>query len=139
MKNITLQYSEQLLKISEIELLEAQNNFKIVQSYKQFLLKNNGGVPKENVFWDGELEMGVSYFYPLKYGEHTIEEVIENIHREDALPKEYFPFASTGGGSIYAFSMLDDNFGEVYLFHFDGSEPFKVTNSFEEFIGYLEE
>jgi hypothetical protein len=35
--------------------------------------------------------------------------------------------------------MKEENFGEVYLFHFDGSEPFKIANSFEEFIDNLQE
>ena len=107
--------------------------------YKQFLLKNNGGIPKENIFWDGNIESRISFFFPLKYGEHTIENVISNIHREDALPSMYFPFADTRGGAIYSFSMSNDNFGEVFLFHFDGSEPLKISNSFEEFINNLEE
>ena len=131
-----LKNKEKFLKLIEIEGFEKEYKLNLPQNYKQFLLKNNGGVPKENVFWDGELEMGVSYFYPLKYGETKLENIIEVIWREDALPKEYFPFASTGGAGDYAFSLNNE---EVYLFNYDGSEPFKVTNSFEEFIGYLEE
>ncbi|MCO7184130.1 SMI1/KNR4 family protein [Tenacibaculum sp. XPcli2-G] len=139
MKKITLNNSKNSLTNLEIENFEKKNNFTFPVSYKKFLLIGNGGVPKENIFWDGEIESDVSFFYSLIYGSNNIESVLENLHREDALPKTFFPFASTGGGSIYAFSMREDSFEEVYLFHFDGSEPLKLCNTFKEFINNLEE
>ena len=139
MKKITLKHQEEKVTIPEVEQFELDNGFKLPISYKQFLAQNNGGVPKERIFWDGEIESRVSYFYPLKYGENTIEKVIGLIHREDALPNTFLPFASTGGAGDYTISMNDDSFGKVYVFHYDDSEPFKMANSFEEFINYLEE
>lgn len=139
MKNITLFNTKEAITYQEISNFEKENNYNLPQSYKDFLVNNNGGVPKENIFWDGELETGISFFYPLKYGKNTVENVIDNIVREDALPKHYFPFASTGGSGVYTFSMINENLGEIYLFHFDGSEPMKIAKSFEDFINNLEE
>ncbi|EDP96807.1 SMI1/KNR4 family protein [Kordia algicida OT-1] len=138
MKKITLELQEKKVTLNEINSFEKEYGFKLINSYKSFLTENNGGVPIENIFWDGNIASGVSVFFPLKYGKNSLENTISYLHREDALPKTYFPFASTGGASIYAFSMKKENFGEVYIFNFDGSEPFKITNSFEEFIESLE-
>ena len=139
MKKINLEHQQEKVTITEVEQFESDIGFKLPKSYKQFLTQNNGGVPRERIFWDGEIESGVSYFYPLKHGKNTIEKIIGLIHREDALPKTFLPFASTGGAGNYVISMNTDSFGEVYVFHYDGSEPFKMANSFEEFINYLEE
>lgn len=138
MKKITLELQEKKVTLDEINSFEKEYDFKLIKSYKLFLKENNGGVPIENIFWNGDIESGVSVFFPLKYGRNTLENIVSNIHREDALPKTYFPFASTGGVSIYTFSMKKENFGEIYIFNFDGSEPFKIANSFEEFIDILE-
>ena len=142
MKKIALKHQEEKVTIQEVEQFESDHVFKLPNSYKQFLAQNNGGVPKEKIFWDGEIESGVFYFYPLKYGDtNALEHIIPVLHdnEEKILPVTYFPFARTAGGSIYAFSMESKNYGEVYIFHYDDSEPFKMANSFEEFINYLEE
>lgn len=139
MKKITVNNSKDILIELDILNFENKNNYKLPLSYKDFLLKNNGGVPNENIFWNGVIEADVAYFYSLKYGNNNIESVMSNIHRDDALPKTFLPFASSGGGSMYAFSMEKTGYGEIYLFHFDGSDPFKLCESFEDFINNLEE
>ncbi|CAL2091531.1 SMI1_KNR4 domain-containing protein [Tenacibaculum sp. 190524A02b] len=139
MRKITLEFQEKKLNIEDISTFEKEYKFVLPESYKKFLLENNGGIPKESIFWDGTIESHVSNFYSLKYGNVTLENIIKEIHREDALPTIFFPFASTGGGGDYAFSLKDSNFGEVYLFHYDGSEPFKICSSFDDFIKSLEE
>lgn len=139
MKTITLKLQQEKISLFEVEQFEVDNGFILPISFKQFLVQNNGGVPKERIFWDGVLESGVSYFYPLIYGENTIEKIINSIHRDDALPNSFLPFASTGGAGDYTISMNKDSFGAIYIFHYDGSEPFKIANSFEMFINQLEE
>ena len=139
MKKITLKLQEEKITLEYLNSFENTYNFNIPNSYKEFLVENNGGIPVEKIFWDGEIECYVPHFYSLKNGEYPIEEIIKELHREDALPTYFFPFASTGGAGSYAFSMKNEDFGAVYVFHFDGSEPLKLTDSFEDFINAMEE
>lgn len=67
MKKINLFNTKQAITYKEIEDFEKENDYNLPQSYKDFLVNNNGGIPKENIFWDGNLETGISFFYPLRY------------------------------------------------------------------------
>lgn len=58
-----LKFQEKQVTRSEINAFEKANNFKLVKNYKSFLAKNNGGVPVENMFYDGNIESGVTLFF----------------------------------------------------------------------------
>lgn len=71
MKQIILELQEKRVTLSEINSFSKEYSFKLSNSYKLFLMDNNGGVPIENIFWDGNIASGVSVFFPLKYGRNS--------------------------------------------------------------------
>tara|TARA_R110002073_G_scaffold313380_2_gene485272 strand:- start:41417 stop:41803 length:387 start_codon:yes stop_codon:yes gene_type:complete len=126
--------------MDDINTFEQENGFKFPIDYKLFLLSNNGGVPKENLYYDEEnrLEIDIALFRPLKYGNYPLEEVIKDLHEDDYISTSFLPFARDSGSGQYLLSMRNEDFGSVFINYSDSIEPLKLCNSFEQFIDRLE-
>ncbi len=136
-----IEFKNQVKKVSESEILTFQkiNEFKFPKEYIQFLTSSNGGVPVENMFYleEDDSEFFITKFYSLKHSGYPLEKVVENLYEQEVLPKDFFPFASTGGAGVYAFKMEAEF--PVYVFTFDVLDPLQLSYSFEDFIDTLEE
>ena len=141
MKNINLRAQEKSVGLMEINQFELDNGFKLPKSYKTFLSNSNGGVPRERIYWDpeNELELGISHFESLKYGSYPLEDILENVYTNETVPRGFVPFASDGGSGQYILSTNSEDFGEIYVIYSDSEEPFKLCDSFDDFINRLEE
>ncbi len=138
MKKIKLLNQEQKLEKNELKLFEKNSNISLPNDYKEFILLNNGGVPEENLFKGTNFEARIADFYSIKYGRFPMENLLEMLHSEESLPKHFYPFGSNLGGSDYVFSIKEEDYGVVYFYHYDGSPPYKLADSFKEFIDSLE-
>lgn len=145
MKKIEFKTQKPKISINQINSFEqeySQYNIQLPNDYKYFLINNsNGGRPIQRIYWDEkeELELGIAFFYSINEGNYPLNKMIENIYIDETIPEGYFPFASNGGSGQYVFSMKDSDFGCIYIVYSDSIEPFKICNSFEEFINRLEE
>ncbi len=122
-------------KISNDELLEFEQSigYKLPENYKEFILKNNGGVPNKEYFE----EIKVSYFTPIKYGENTVEKAYEML--KEILPNGYLPIANDVCGELICIDLKSGNtFGNIYYVA-DGDEPLVIAKNFEQLLDGLTE
>jgi cell wall assembly regulator SMI1 len=124
---IQIEQSEKQLTLQDIADFEAAYKVNLPENYKRFIMKFNGGVTTSNDFFIHDL-------YSIKYGENTLEEVIEMLQiDEQNIPREYLPFANNGTGlEITLYLKEDDNLGKIFVFRYDQDEPEKIADSLEE-------
>lgn len=94
---ILLEDSQQQLIPNDISTLEIQLKLKLPESFKKFLIKNNGGYPIDELFFRG---YEIDEFFSIKYGEETIREqlrILTNFFDNE----KSVPFADSNGGIIY--------------------------------------
>ena len=96
--------------ITENEFLNFDEKFnnKIPDSFKNHYIHNNGRFPDENDVEAGKWGFPVNGFYSIKYGNMTIEQMIDDCG--DLIPGdqkfkswkkfEYIPFAYDSGGNM---------------------------------------
>jgi hypothetical protein len=104
----------------------------------------NGGCPAEEDVEAGRWGLPVHGFAPIKYGDLTIEQLIEDIGVIEAkefgfwAPYSYVPFAYDEGSNPLFLSLRDGDYGCVYICALDGTGNIKrVAASFEEFLERL--
>lgn len=137
--------SQKNLTAREINDFESIFQDSIPDSFKEHYLRVNGGFVSES---DIEAELWglpVNGFNPIKYGQVTIERLIEDIYEikpDDAQYgvweyNSFVPFAYDFGGNIIFISLRDNDFGEVYLHASDGSNIFHIDSHFSSFLKRL--
>lgn len=120
---------KQQLTSEEINNFEKQFQINLPDSYKNIILKYNGGYPVKRYFRGGGI-----YFTPIKYGNDTLEDTIDIL--EGVLPKHFFPFAEYGSIIICLSLEKGDNKNKIYYFYEDG-EIEEVAESLDEFMDEL--
>lgn len=89
--------------------------------------------------------MPVNGLNPIKYGNLTIEKLIEDmqeISTNDARhgtwgQEQFIPFAYDFGGNTLFISLRNDDFGFIYLYAQDGHNIIKIESSFSLFLKKL--
>ena len=153
MKDIKMYDSESAISIEVLDEFIIKYQLKLPESYKNFILKHNGGYAEICAF-DNPNEDGtiVAEFCAIRLELGDFLEELDNIitvtqliedhqHLEKNLPAHLFPFALAEGGGKFCISMNEEDFGTIYLFFMDGTanEPIFVIDSFENFINALED
>ena len=121
----------------DIQNLEQLIGNELPEDYKAHLLQCNGGsIPLwyEYVFIHGKNELFLGGFHQLKHGDGNIETYYN--HKHDFLYPKLLPIGAITGGSL-AIGYQDDNKGEIHVY-FSDEGPYKIANSFTEFIEALE-
>lgn len=147
--------SETPISKDEIRELENKYSLKLPESYKEFIMKYNGGYAEISAF-DNPYEDGtiISVFCCIRLEEPELDflnpiprlisskKMIET-HQilEKNIPKYLYPFGLDEGGGKFCISMKEEDFGTIYQVFLDGTvdEPVYVTDSFESFINALED
>lgn len=108
-----LRESEEQLNLEELKILEDNLGKTLPQSFIDFYLKNNGGIPSHRHI-DGKR---IAFFQPLKYGkiDRTIEATIENLNLAKRLPQGFLPFAHDSGGWDFCIDLNENNYGVIYM------------------------
>ncbi|ATY91944.1 SMI1/KNR4 family protein [Pectobacterium atrosepticum] len=130
------------LTSQEISDFESIFSVSIPDSFKDHYLKINGGFVSES---DVEAELWglpVNGFNPIKYGQVTIERLIEDIHEIKPNDEQYgvwgykqfVPFAYDFGGNVIFISLRNDDWGKVHLYASDGGNIINVDSSFTSFL-----
>lgn len=149
MKDIKITESEKSISLEEFNSFLNEFNLNLPDTYKNFILKHNGGYPDKSFFYSKkvDLEFDFDFFYSidLKYEDKdvldaiddlvTVNEIIDNYQINDKeLPIFLYPFGQNSGGATYCISTKGEDYGVVYLHYWDGSGLQFICDSFEEFI-----
>ena len=127
------------------EVLLFENHWRVLlpESYRNFLLRNDGGRPELDVIDIDEFAESptdVKVFFGLKrsFTTSTLQWNLEHI-RSQIPDQALVPIASDSGGNLFCLSADgDSNNGIVYV-HFSLNTIYDVASNFEEFCNKLRE
>jgi hypothetical protein len=101
--------NSQMITLQELNDFEALIGLSLPNDYKQHMLLYNGGIVNEDVkhinYLDGG--EGISYFYPIKYGDYTMEKSYTNMNSR--IPSGYLSIGTTDNGGEIIISLNNDN------------------------------
>lgn len=122
--------SNKKLTLEEINQFEIDNNVKLTQKYKEFLLRWNGGYPEPSLFWISD-EQGASVlnkFYGIGDLYSNLEDYIDIY--EYRLPDGFIPIADDPGGNAICIGTIEPYYEKIYfLDHEQETEnPNDITN-----------
>ncbi|EDP72847.1 hypothetical protein FBALC1_17137 [Flavobacteriales bacterium ALC-1] len=115
--------------LNELELVLEKE---LPEDYKAHMKKYNGG----------SIPSGKEYFFSFRNKELVLSSLdeVEEVKDFFRLKKSFlYPKLLSIGtleGGYLAIGYVDDNYGEIYAYHSD-QEPYKISNSFAEFIEEL--
>ena len=141
MKHITFTSGNPHITEHDIIQLEKETKRVFPDSFKEFILKQNGGSAKEIVFTElnGNHHI-ISYFLPLLEGRNgSVKKDILLVNDERPIV-EWLPFGFDPGGWVFCICLKDESYGKIHLFRMDKiyEENFDyVCESFEDFINGL--
>lgn len=146
----------------EIEIFESKTGYILPDDYKEFLLKQNGGLIKDKdengsfchktVFDDGEVYYNyIQRFYELGFGDGTYfiikndDSTIDNVYSYDEFGNygTHLAIGKDGDSNTISISLNKDrdDYGAIYIFQvydlfYDEPEKAcaKISNSFTEFM-----
>ncbi len=140
------------LNLGDLKDAESELGYIFPEPYKKFLLKYNGGEPRESYIDFNAKKLKISgdainVFYGL--GVMPCDDVIHKM----VLPEGLVFLADTPGGNYFLISLRRDSYGEVFYkdHEFEDSSPFdpsnnimpesivKVSDNFDDFLSYLYE
>lgn len=104
-------------------------------SYKEFLLRANGGIPDSKFFtWGENTGNRIENFY-------SIDEMVEgNLYNRDYIPEMHaanvIMIAETWAAPVVCIGVGTENLGKVYQFE---HEPELISGNLDDFIGGLRE
>jgi hypothetical protein len=129
---LTINDSGKQLTQEDISALNKRLSLQIPDDYKVFLLKNNGGEPKEYAikFNENQLEIGgeeLGYFYGLETKTENILDALDNL--QHFLPENLIPIADTPGGNLFLLSVNKDTYGNVFYKDHEIEDSFEFSDS----------
>ncbi|WP_081686683.1 SMI1/KNR4 family protein [Chitinilyticum litopenaei] len=98
---------------------------------------SNGGYPEENHVKGEESDFSFQGFFPIRYGQQTVETIHADILEWGVVDK-FIPFGFDDGGNVFYISLEPCFAGNVLLLTADSHDVFKVCNSFDFFLNALE-
>jgi hypothetical protein len=143
-----LEFADNDITISKIEEMEKKIQCKIPESYKEFILKNNGGHPTPDMFVcnenqgknlanDRTMDVAyIGYFIPIEsavsfYSSGYFDGLI--------------PITDAEGGQYICISLNKENYGEIVYFipedstNEENSHLYHLADNFDEFLAGIKE
>ena len=122
----------------DIKEFERSISILLPKSYKNFLLKANGGIP---IITDN-VKYHVKIFDPIKKEKigQPISEFLDNLDPEyfDFLAINLLPIAITWFGDAYLIRINDEDDDSIYFADLHEATHKKIFNSFQEFLNHLQ-
>ena len=153
MKKVTITDSGEPISDIEYGQFVSEFNLSLPDSYKEFILENNGGYPEESSFDSSEedgYDINIDNFNRISVGDEVFEELEDKVYSareaiqdhqisQEDIPSHLYPFALVLGGNNLCISMKNEDFGSIYIYALDGRTPVQryVASSFEELINGL--
>ncbi|CAL2080597.1 SMI1/KNR4 family protein [Tenacibaculum sp. 190524A05c] len=126
--------SKEAITLEDLNNFESEYKVLLPESYKNHLLKYNGGFPALDIYF-GNFNVPIDSFLSLKNGTQTIEKSIKSL--EHVLNEGEIPFARTTSGTIFM-SLKEEKSGGIYVAYSEW-EPELLAESFEDFINGFHE
>lgn len=107
--------AERLAAYEDVQSVEQEHGLALPEDYKAHILKINGGYPQRDTFplpGDEPRQLTVNAFYPVRYGEDTLEDALDDLR--DQLHPDLVPFADDAGGDQFCLSVGPEDYGSVY-------------------------
>ena len=125
----------QAITLQELNDFQTLIGLPLPEDYRQHMLTYNGGIVNElnNAHISNpEGGGGISKFYPIKYGGHTMEKSYQNTN--DILPNGYLAIGTAkGGGEIIISLNNDTTYGHTKHWYPDGT-IYDLSPSFTQLI-----
>jgi hypothetical protein len=142
-----MENSNRKLTKEEVEQFEKNNNIKLTEKYKNFLLRWNGGSPEPCLF-DISKEQGASVlneFNGIDAEYNDLEEVIDIY--EFRLPEGFIPIADDPGGNVICLGTKAPYGDHIYFWDHeqesdtpdDMSNMYFLASDIDEFLNMLYE
>lgn len=151
--NLQIHESYPPIAVAEIKSLEQRLGRQIPQSYIDFLLNYNGGVPEVGGFLYRSEEANrlgvVNRFLGIHSGKYNNLDNYLMLYkeREKRIPSNLIPIANDPGGNLICLSIDGSDLGKVYFWDHDleaeneaevnYSNVYFIANSLEEFLQNL--
>ena len=128
--------NSQTITLEELNTFETLIGMSLPQDYRQHMLTYNGGEVDEDVDHVNYPDSGgISYFYPIKYGYDTMEEVFDDLN--EVLPYGYISIGvTTSQGEIIISLNNDITYGYIKEFFSDG-ETRDLSKSFTQLLNNM--
>ena len=131
--------SEKALTREEIEAFQEEIGLTLPKEFIEFYLKTNGGYPPFDAIEGVEYVYAIDWFLPIKYGELTIDRVMQDNIKQGVDIQGKVPFAADPADNVFVLSLAPADYGSIYLFGHenDPSEPASyefICSSFTDFI-----
>lgn len=137
--------SNESLSLEQIEKFEVENNVKLTELYKGFLLKWNGGKVRPNLFKISD-EQGPSVlnvFYGIGDMYDNLTDFIDIM--DERLPVGFIPIGDDPSGNVICLGTKDPYYEKIYFWDHeqepedpeDMSNMYLLANDIEEFLDNL--
>ncbi|MEC1285703.1 SMI1/KNR4 family protein [Bacillus paralicheniformis] len=124
--------SHDQLSLEQIEQFESENNVKLSELYKEFLLKWNGGKARPNIFKisDEQGSSVLNVFYGIGDMYDNLEDFLDIM--EDRLPEGFIPIAEDPAGNVICLGNKEPYYEKIYFWdHEEESEnPDDMSNMY---------
>ena len=123
--------------VREEDINQVEKHFNIVfpKILRQFYLEHNGDSVELCKFRTDDFEHEIFEILPLKYGDCTVEDVMENDREDEIIPCTMIPIANDRGGDYYYWDLETEN---VYLYYCDDIEnPIYICDSIKSLFDIM--
>lgn len=132
--------------LSDIDIARAEARLKVrfPKQYKDFLRRNNGGLPVPDGFPDGTNASSLNYFFAINHDSDALDlcENVEGAREGSYMPPEYIPIATDDFSNLVCLLVEEPGMGEVYFLEHHVTEPsslIKLADDFDSFCaGFFE-
>lgn len=135
--------AEKNLSIKDLKEFEIRYNVILPNDFKEYYLSNNGGYPPYNYIDSKEYVLSIDGFLSIKYGNLTIETLIEDYKKEGVIFTTSIPFANDSSGNIFFIVLNEKDYGIIKLWRIENSynekELLFVSQSFTDFLDSMVE
>lgn len=137
--------SHEKLTLEQLEQFELEHNVKFPESYKNFLLKWNGGYVKPEIFMisDEQGRSVLNVFFGIGDMYDNLADFIEIL--EGRLPEGFIPIADDPSGNIICLGTKEPYYDQIYFWDHelesedpnDMSNMYFLANNINEFLDKL--
>ena len=108
--------------VEQLDAFAKKHGVSLPATYRDFLLKHNGGVPEPSTFDIGDGIAEVDYFCGVDAGQERIELANLLAAYKGRLPRRMLPIAESMGGNLYCVSTRGADEGSVYFWDHESED-----------------
>lgn len=145
MKELTFTQTNEPVSIGAVTNAETILGVTFPNSYREFLLKHNGGLSKEGIFSIPNYGQSSIIFLGIGTGEEFSDLVLNYQAYKKRLPENVIPIGFDPGGNLICLVSIRDDWSIYFWDHetentlADISKMFRIADNFSEFIDSLQE